>query len=233
MGQRAARRAGVVTMVKAITFLAGLLLGLLLALGLATIAEDRLSVVERDYRAGTLFADSPAYASALSRSISLQLIRGTPARDLCTYQAHVDDVQQRGVLSIEYGPDGRVAGMTSWPVRTARSTDPADLMLLANAADMASTAAALTTGFAEANPLGVGGVIASKVAMHLYADVADYANCVNVRAGVAPTMAGVAVWNLSLLATPVWPLALVAGIVVAKASESAAYTDAVYHCLLP
>lgn len=226
-----------------IAFLAGLCLGLLIALALGSVAQDRLSAVESGYAAGTYLADTrPDYAAlyrnSMARSLDCDLVRAeAPDRDLAVCDWRVDERSGRAVMVIRYDAEGRAVADADYPapVRTrygmAESAAAFDIgsTLLAVSQLGIGVEANLVPGALLRSPLGTVAWIGAWAATVSHSDGLQFMECVEWRAGVGQYTGGLIGGTAGGLFGPVGYL-IGMGIGLSVAAD-ASTGDAVARCL--
>jgi hypothetical protein len=220
--------------------LAYLLLGLLLALAVGSLAEDRLSRVESEYAAGTYLAHQAdyqhLYANSAHRSLALSLVRSEGATDITIYRAAVDGRDYVGVLLIDFEEDDNAVRESEYPAPLAARVDQARAGQLA---DVAMTALGIGAGaIVEGNPLmspltasagGWGLLVGAKLALASWADRQDFRHCVAWRSAISQLGWTGSAWTAGIALHPV--VALAGAVGVWKFSDEPALRDTVARCL--
>ena len=196
---------------------------------LCTGANANVALVERfvsDYKAGVAFAEYPDYKSLYARSTDREMIltnlRSSAERITGHYDVSLNyDGEPRkysGVLMLHL-KNGEIVGEEH--AQGAPST--VDMALAGQAADVATTAAALMSGLAEANPLVAGAVsspvgaiamVATKLGMVMLSGTMGLHDCIQARKSLGSLGWGAAAWNIGLLASGVGAAAVLAAAIV-------------------
>jgi hypothetical protein len=229
------------TLRTATTFLMGAAFGLLLALGLASLAQDRLARVEDGYRAGTYLAHRPDYAAlyrnSQARALDCDLVRAEGTADLAVCRWSVDDRAGRATLVIDYDAEGHAVDDAEYPAPARTRYGMAEA---AAAIDIGSTLVAVSQLGAgvEANllpgallrsPLGTAAWIGAWAATVSHSDGLQFADCVEWRSGVGQYTGGVIGGATGGLLGPVgYLIGLGIGLSVAADPSTG---DAVARCL--
>lgn len=221
--------------------LSHLLLCLLVFLPIGSVAQDRLSRVEKGYVEGTYLLQRPdyqhLYATTKNRVMHCNLARAeTPNTDLAVCQWWVDDRAGIATLLIDYDASGRAIDDHEYP---APNQAHVDMAMAGQMSDLATTAIGIGSGLAvEANPImapltnGVGWGVAwgLKAGLAAAGDKMPFADCVAWRTTASQIGWAAAAWNVvGIVVSPV--LGLGAAVGAWNLSSDAASGDAVARCL--
>ena len=138
------------------------------------------------------------------------------------------DVREYGWLIVEQTDQG-----AKWWF-TKRGPTKINAAVAGQGADSASTAAALSRGFVEGNPLlaplGAGGIVALKMGLTIgMQQFASTGACVDYSTAAGPIGAGAAAWNIGVMAGA-GPVAIIPGL-AATVLASRYAEPAVWRCL--
>lgn len=218
--------------------LSKLLLGLLFLSSFAW-GQDRLTLAEEAYKAGTFLSHKEDYKHLYSvtkdRNIKLTLVRKEGSSDITTYKYKVDGREGEGVLVIDYVQDIPQEAH-EYPAPKKALVDTA---LAGQGADFVTTAIGVGSGLAvEANPImapltsGTGWLLMAglKSGAALAGDSKPFAECVAWRSTLSKLGWSAAVWNIAgTLINPVVGLGAAAG--TWFLSSESVDADAVARCL--
>jgi hypothetical protein len=228
-----------------VKYLRAAIVSTLIGLGLSWVITTYAAPIDdlaSGYPAGTFQADDPDYAAlyeqTTARALTLSHVTEQEGRTAAlyalSYQHAGGEYRETGVLVLYHDP----VRLESVPVKDI-DFNAIDLAVAGQAADIGSTALALSQGFVEGNPVVAGAIstpagTAAIVALKLFgptlANNLALEECTIVRTSIAASGWGAAAWNLAGIAgasTGVGiGMALVAGGVTAFYSE----TDASLRC---
>jgi hypothetical protein len=186
------------------------LVGLLLSVGILCADAAPIDDLREGYAAGTFLAADPDYAALYSmtseRSLTLSHVTVTDNRSAAlyalSYRHEGGEYSETGVLVLHHDPL-----RVEFVAVPLEDLETIDMAMAGQAADIATTAAAISSGFAEANPLvsgaidfGAGVVVAAiKLGLPAIADRLPLQTCTSARSTLAAAGWGAAVWNVGMV----------------------------------
>jgi hypothetical protein len=224
-------------------FIVTWLIGIALALGIITWAEAApIDDLVSGYAGGTWQADDPDYAALYAqtsdRTLTLSHVTEQEGRTAAIYELSYrhagGEYRETGVLVLYHDP-------VKLEFVAVEDLDPTtiDMAVAGQAADIGSTALALSQGFVEGNPVvagalstpaGTAAIIALKLAGPSLANNLSLDNCTAVRAGLAAAGWSAAVWNIAAVAGAGMGVGAVLAMVTAWFTGQAAISDAPLRC---
>jgi hypothetical protein len=229
-----------------VKYLRAAIVSTLIGLGLSWVITTYAAPIDdlvSGYAGGTFQAGDPDYAALYAqtadRTLTLHAITDQGDRTAAIYElgyTHAGgEYRETGVMVLHHGP----LRIDSYAADLDHLRASIDVSMAGQAADIGTTALALTNGFSEANPVvrwlidhpaGIAAVVALKLGASYVADQMDISSCVAARTSIAVAGWGPGAWNFALILGATAPVAGVVGLVAAWQAYEWAQDDAPLRC---